>query len=47
MRPVNWLERLQWLAIRFSEYGVGADLAALAMADLWGLYVFLQRMAKG
>ncbi|TDP74131.1 hypothetical protein [Roseateles toxinivorans] len=42
----DWLARLQCLAARFPQYGVGADLAGLALADLWGVYCFLQRMAE-
>lgn len=40
------LERVQALAARLSWLGVGPDLAALSLADLWGLYRFLQRMAN-
>lgn len=47
MRPPAWLERLQCLAARFPEYGIGADLFALSVADLWGLYRFLGRLANG
>lgn len=47
MRPADWLERLQCLAARLPELGMGADLAALSAADLWGLYRFLSRMADG
>lgn len=47
MRPATWLERLPWLAARFPECGLGADLAALSAADLWGLYLFLSRIADG
>lgn len=45
MRPAAWLERLQCLAARLPELGIGADLAALSAADLWGLYRFLSRIA--
>ena len=47
MRPAAWLERLQWLAARFPEYGIGTDLLALSAADAWGLYRFLARVADG
>ena len=47
MRPPTWLERLQWLAARFPEYGIGADIFALSVADAWGLYRFLARIAVG
>ncbi len=42
-----WLERLERLLARFPEHGVSADLAAMAMADLWGLYRLLDRLAEG
>jgi hypothetical protein len=32
--PAAWLERLQSLVARFSELGMGPDLAALSAADL-------------
>lgn len=47
MRSGAWLERLQWLASRFPEFGIGHDLAALSAADLYGLYRFLSRVADG
>lgn len=47
MTPPTWLDRLQCLAARFPEYGIGADLAGLAMVDLWGLYQFMNRLADG
>ena len=46
MTPPDWLERLQCLAARFPQYGLGSDLAGLALADLWGVYRFLQHMAE-
>lgn len=46
MTPVHWLERLQWLAARFPQYGVSPDLAGLALADLWAIYQFLSRVAE-
>ena len=45
MRPPSWLESLQRLAERFPEYGVGPDLAGLAIVDLWGIWRFLERIA--
>jgi len=47
MRAEGWLAQLQSLAARFPQTGVGQDLAGMAMADLWGLYRFLLRMAEG
>ena len=47
MTAPTWIERLRWLAARFPEYGIGADLCALSVADAWGLYRFLVRVADG
>jgi|CXWL01.1.fsa_nt_gi hypothetical protein len=47
MKPDDWLEHLQSLAVRFSHLGVGADLAALSMIEAWGVYLFLSRLADG
>ena len=46
MRPA-WLDRLECLAARFPELCLGTDLAALSVAELWGLYRFLSRIANG
>jgi hypothetical protein len=40
------LERAQALAARLPWLGVGPDLATLCLADLWGVYRFLQRIAN-
>lgn len=45
MGEAGWIDRLQVLAARLPALGVGTDLAALAAADLWGLYRFLLRVA--
>jgi hypothetical protein len=37
------LQRVRSLALRCSHLGIGHDLAALSLADLWGVYRFLQR----
>jgi hypothetical protein len=47
MRPAAWLERLQWLVARFPECEVDPDLGALCIADAWGVYRFLSRLANG
>lgn len=47
MKPAAWLERLQWLAARFPEFGAGPDLVALSAADLYGVYRFLDRVSQG
>lgn len=43
----DWLERLQCLAARFPQCGMGSDLAGLALADLWGVYRFLLHVSEG
>jgi hypothetical protein len=43
----DWLEKLQMLSLRFPRLGVGADLAALSLIELWGLYCYLSRLADG
>jgi hypothetical protein len=47
MNNLDWLERLQTLAARFSHLGIGGDIAALSIIELWGLYLFLSRLADG
>lgn len=47
MNSEIWLERLQMLLVRFSHLGIGADIAAMDLAALWGLYCFLSRLADG
>lgn len=47
MSSETWIERLQTLCNRFSHLGVSADLAALSIIELWGLYLFLTRLADG
>lgn len=41
------LERALALSARLPHLGVGPDLAALPLADLWGVYRFLCRVAHG
>lgn len=38
-----WLQELQELCERYSYLGMGSDLAALSIEELWGLYLFLTR----
>ena len=47
MHNLDWINRLQTLCNRFSCLGMGADLAALSIIELWGLYRFLLRMNGG
>lgn len=37
----GWLAELQALAARCGG-GLGADLAAMSLAELWGVYAFLR-----
>jgi hypothetical protein len=39
------MARFYSLLARFPQYGAGADLAGLSLADLWGLWRFLGRAA--
>ena len=42
-----WIEELQMLAARLSGNGIGPDMAGLTLAQGWGMFVFLRRMAGG
>ena len=41
------LERAQGLAARLLHLGMGPDLAAMSVTDLWGACCYLQRLANG
>jgi hypothetical protein len=45
--PSDWQARLCELMARFPQHGTRADLACLSLADLWGLYRFVARVADG
>jgi hypothetical protein len=45
--PMDWQARLHELAARFSQHCAGADVALLSLADQWGLFRFLSRLAEG
>ena len=47
MNRACWLSELELLAVRFGGYGVCPDLAGLTLADAWGLYRYLSRIAAG
>lgn len=47
MKPDDWQIRLQTLCNRFVHLGMGADLTSLLEVDLWGVYLFLSRLADG
>lgn len=45
MKRADWLTDLEALTARFGLC-LGADLAGLALADLWGVYRFLKARAE-
>ena len=45
MAAPSWYPRLQELAARFSSLGLTPDLASLTLAELWGVYCHLCRLA--
>ncbi|CAG1013312.1 hypothetical protein ANAEL_04666 [Anaerolineales bacterium] len=47
MNSETWLKRLQTLCNRFAHLGMGADITALSIIELWGVYLFLSRLAEG
>ena len=47
MTGTPWIEELQWLAARFSSYGIGPDMAGLTLAQAWGVFAFLRHLAGG
>ena len=47
MSAPDWFIRLQSLVLRFPELGITGDLSMLTMAEAWGLYLFLSRLADG
>lgn len=47
MSEETWLVRLKMLVERFSHLGLDADMAALSLIGLWGLYRSLSRLVDG
>ena len=47
MNREPWLVELEDLLVRYSALGIGADVAAMGLYELWGLYCLLRRMAEG
>lgn len=41
----DWLERLQCLLNRYASLGITADIGAMGLIELWGLYCLLNRLA--
>lgn len=46
MNNLIWLYDLDRLLARFSNLGIGADMAGMGLIELWGVYCFLRRMAE-
>lgn len=45
---VQWrLLDLERLSERFSDLGIGADIGAMTLSELWGLHAFLERISGG
>lgn len=42
---LNWVDRTYQLCAKFSEFGIGPDLAAMSPLDMWGVYRMLSAMA--
>jgi hypothetical protein len=42
----SWLDDLISLLARFSGMGIGADIAAMSLCELSGLYSLLRRIAE-
>jgi hypothetical protein len=44
--PRDWLKELETLLARLSGYGVSADLYALTMVELQGVYMYLKALSE-
>jgi hypothetical protein len=44
--PNQWLEHLQTLLNRFDYLGLNADIGALTLIELHGIYCYLSRLAS-
>ncbi|HEY8095140.1 MAG TPA: hypothetical protein VIE65_03485 [Methylobacter sp.] len=42
----DWLNELYGLLVRFSNLGIGADIGAMSLVELWGVYQFLKRISE-
>ncbi len=45
MNKDHLIECIYMLSIRVSGLGIGAEIYALTLSELWGLYIFLKRIA--
>ena len=46
MNNNNWLNDLLDLVTRFSHLNIDVDIASLTIAELWALYLHLNRLAE-
>lgn len=46
MNNAHWLDDLNGLMARFSRMGMGADMGALSLCELWLVYCLLRRWAE-
>ena len=46
MSGAGWLDELRDLLVRCSDLGIGSDVAAMSLTELWGLYCLLRRLAE-
>jgi hypothetical protein len=46
MNQFIWLTDLNFLLVRYSYPGIGADIAAMSLMELWGVYRYLLRLAE-
>ena len=44
MEPADWLFKLDRLLAAHQRFGIGADVAALSLCELWGVYCYLRRI---
>ena len=42
----HWLAKLQVLANKCNQLNIYADISALSLNELWGLYLHLSRLAE-
>lgn len=46
MNGEPWLDELSMLLERFSGLAISADIAALSLCELWGMYCYLRHLAE-
>ena len=44
MNGTDWQDELNCLLWRFSGMGIGVDIAAMSLIELWGVYCLLKRL---